>query len=195
MGKLVGIGIVALIILGVAWAIPNYNGLVKSDETVQQAWSQVENVYQRRLELIPNLVETVKGAAAFEKETFTGVAEARSKAAEIKLTPELLNDPNAMAQFEAAQGQLSSALSRLLVTIERYPELKANANFISLQDELAGTENRIAVERRRFNETVQTFNVKVKRFPTRLIASMLGFPAKAYFKSRPGADEAPKVQF
>ncbi len=195
MGKVIGIVLILLIVVGVAWAVPTYNGLVKLDEGVQQSWSQVENVYQRRMDLIPNLVETVKGAAEFEKETFTAVAQARANAGNVTLTPEMLNDPLMLQKFDQAQGALGSALSRLLVTIERYPDLKANANFVALQDELAGTENRISVERKRFTETVQGYNSKVRRFPTNLLAGILGFPAKPYFQGREGADQPPKVEF
>jgi LemA protein len=155
----------------------------------------VENVYQRRSDLIPNLVETVKGASNFEQETLTQVVEARARASQITVTPEMLNDPQALQRFDAAQGALGSALSRLLVTVEQYPELKANANYLALQDELAGTENRIAVERMRFTETVRSYNVAVKRFPTRLFAGMFGFTPRAYFEAREGAENAPEVDF
>jgi LemA protein len=172
-----------------------YNRVVGLNESVSQAWSQVENVYQRRADLIPNLVETVKGAANFEQETLTRVIEARASASQVKITPEMLNDPQSLQRFEQAQGELSSALSRLLVTVEQYPELKANANYIALQDELAGTENRIAVERMRFTETVQQYNVAVKRFPMNMLAGMFGFAPRAYFEAKEGAEEAPKVKF
>ena len=195
MGKLIGIIIVVALLFVVVLGVSGYNGLVKKNETVNQSWSQVENVYQRRADLIPNLVETVKGAAKFEQETLTRVIEARASATQIKVTPEMLNDPQALQKFDAAQQELSSALSRLLVTVEQYPELKANANYIALQDELAGTENRIAVERRRFTETVQDYNVSVRRFPMNFFAGMFGFEPKAYFEAREGAEEAPKVQF
>ncbi|MCA9751985.1 MAG: LemA family protein [Gemmatimonadetes bacterium] len=194
-GAVVGGGLVLVLLALVLWGMSGYNGLVGMDESVSQAWSQVENQYQRRLELIPNLVETVKGAAEFEKDTFTQVAEARANAGKVQITPEMLSDPDALARFDQAQGALSSALSRLLVTVEKYPELKANANFVALQDELAGTENRIATERRRFNEVVQAFNTKVRRFPTSILASLTGFEKKAYFEAREGADVAPKVEF
>ncbi len=184
-----------ILLVGGMWIIKSRNHLVTLDEGVKQAWSQVQNQYQRRMDLIPNLVNTVKGVANFEKETYTAVADARSKAGQINLSPQLLNDPQAFAAFEKTQGELSSALSRLLVTVERYPELKANQNFTQLMDELAGTENRIAVERRRFNEVVQTFNTTVRRFPMSLIAGWFGFPQKPYFQAATGAAEAPKVQF
>ena len=165
---LVALGVGLLILL--LWGVQSYNRFVTTNEQVTAAWSQVQNQYQRRMDLIPNIVNVVKGVADFEKQTYVAVAEARSNAGKITLSPELLRDPQAFAAFERAQGELSSALSRLLVTIERYPELKANQNFTQLQDELAGTENRIAVERRRFNETVQTYNVMTKRFPGTIVA-------------------------
>lgn len=171
-----------------------YNGLVSADEGVKQAWAQVENVYQRRLDLIPNLVETVKGFAAHERETFTAVTEARSRAAG-SISPDAINDPAKFKQFQENQGALSSALSRLMVVVERYPELKANQNFLELQAQLEGTENRISVERGRFNEAAQGFNVRVRRFPVSLIAGMLGFRTKEYFKADAAAAMAPKVQF
>ena len=195
MGKLLGIIIVVALVFVVVLGVSGYNGLVKKNETVNQSWSQVENQYQRRSDLIPNLVETVKGAAQFEQETLTRVIEARASASQVKLTPEMLNDPQALQRFEQVQGELSSALSRLLVTVERYPELKANANYVALQTELAGTENRISVERRRFNETVQDYNVSVRRFPMNFFAGMFGFEPKPYFEAREGSAEPPKVQF
>lgn len=195
MGKLIGIIVVVVLLFVVVLGVSGYNGLVKKSENVTTAWSQVENVYQRRADLIPNLVETVKGAAAFEQETLTRVIEARASASQMKLTPEMLNDPQAMQRFEAAQGELSSALSRLLVTVEQYPELKANANFRDLQVQLEGTENRIAVERGRYNEVARDYNVAVKRFPMNFFAGMFGFEPKAYFEAKEGAEEAPQVQF
>ena len=186
--------LVPVILIG-TWFARNYNQLVQMDEQVNGAWSQVENNYQRRMDLIPNLVETVKGVAAFEKDTFTQVAEARARAGAIQMTPELLKDPAAFSRWEAAQGELSGALSRLLVTIEKYPELKANQNFLDLQAQLEGTENRIAVSRQRFNETVQTYNARVRSFPTSIVASFTGFAQRPYFQSKPGADTAPAVKF
>ncbi len=192
-----GVGaVLALIIIGIAiWAVSVYNQLVTLDEEVAKAWSQVENQYQRRADLIPNLVNTVKGVANFEKETYTAVAEARSKVNQIKLTPEMLSDPNAFKQFQSAQNQLGSALSRLLVTVERYPQLKANENFLQLQAQLEGTENRIAVERKRYNEIVREYNTRIRRFPGNIIANMTGFREKQYFAAAEGAKEVPKVQF
>jgi len=195
VGKILAIVVVVVLVFVVITGISGYNRVVKLDQGVAQSWSQVENQYQRRADLIPNLVETVKGAANFEQETLTRVIEARAKATEVKITPEMLEDPQALQRFEQVQGELSSALSRLLVTVEQYPELKANANYLALQDELAGTENRIGNERRRFTETVQTYNTAVKSFPMNLLAGMLGFQPKAYFEAREGAEEAPKVNF
>ena len=195
MGKLIGIIVVVLLLFVIVTGVGGYNGLVKKNEAVSTAWGQVENVYQRRADLIPNRVETVKGAAKFEQETLTKVIEARASASQVKLTPEMLNDPQAMQKFEAAQGELSGALSRLLVTVEQYPELKANANYMALQEQLEGTENRIAVERRRFNEVAQDYNTAVKRFPMNFLAGMFGFTPKAYFQAAPGSEQAPKVQF
>ena len=195
MGKLIGIIIVVALLFVVVTGVSGYNGLVKKNETVNQQWGQVENVYQRRADLIPNLVETVKGAAKFEQETLTKVIEARASATQIKVTPEMLNDPQALQKFQAAQDQLSGALSRLLVTVEQYPDLKANANYMALQSQLEGTENRIAVERRRFNEVAQDYNVAVKRFPMNFLAGMFGFTPKAYFQATPGSETAPKVNF
>jgi LemA protein len=178
-----------------AWAIGVYNGLVGLDQGVNEKWAQVQNVYQRRADLIPNLVETVKGFAAQERTVLTEVVEARAKATSIQLTPEALNDPKAMERFQAAQGQLSGALSRLLVTVERYPELKSNQNFLSLQSQLEGTENRIAVERRRFNEAVREYNTRLGLFPGTLVARLAGFRPKAFFEAAPDAATPPKVKF
>ncbi len=186
--------LVAAIAVG-AWTAMAYNRLVTLDEQVAGAWSEVENHYQRRMDLVPNLVETVKGVAGFEKETYTAVAEARAQAGKITLSPELLRDPQAFAAFEQAQGKLSSALSRLLVTVEKYPDLKASAQFQDLMTQLEGTENRIAVARKRFNDAVRAFNTQVRRFPGNLVARMLGFEPKPYFRAKEGAAEAPKVKF
>lgn len=177
------------------WGVGANNTLVEQEENVRQAWSQVENQYQRRADLIPNLVNTVKGAADFEQETLTAVIEARSKATSINLDASDLNNQQALDQFKQAQGQLSSALSRLMVTVERYPELKANSNFRDLQHQLEGTENRIATERMRYNQSVQAFNTDIRQFPTSFIAGVLGFEQKAYFEADEGAQEAPTVDF
>jgi LemA protein len=197
MGKAVGcLAIVAIVaVIAIFWGVSQYNGLVKSQESVTAAWSQVENVYQRRMDLIPNLVATVKGVANFEKETYIAVAEARSKAGQITISKDVLNDPETFRKFEQSQGQLSSALSRLLAVAENYPQLKANQNFLELQSQLEGTENRIAVERRRFNEVAQAYNTKVRTFPTALIARVFGFQQRPYFQAAPEAQTAPKVEF
>jgi len=188
--------VVALIAGGALfWGIGVNNTLVKKQVAVDGAWSNVENVYQRRADLIPNLVETVKGVANFEKSTLTAVVEARAKATQIVLSPEVVNDPAKFRQFQAAQGELSAALGRLLAVAENYPELKANQNFLELQSQLEGTENRIAVERRRFNETVQDYNTAVRVFPASLVASMRGFTPKAFFEADQGAEKAPPVKF
>jgi len=196
----IGCAVVALvllvIVLGVVgWGIGVYNGLVSRQVAVDTAWSQVQNVYQRRMDLIPNLVETVKGAANFEKSTFTEVTEARAKASRMTLSPEILNDPARFRQFQQAQGELSGALSRLLVTVENYPQLTATQNFRELQSQLEGAENRIAVERRRFNETVQGYNTAIRVFPGSLVAGFFRFTPKAFFEAEPGAEKAPQVKF
>lgn len=172
-----------------------YNDLVTQEEAVNSAWSQVENQYQRRADLIPNLVSTVQGVADFEKSTMTEVTDARSKVGSVNITADDLSDPQKFQQFQQAQDQLSSALSRLLVVAENYPQLKANENFLQLQSQLEGTENRIAVERRRFNEVVQQYNTSVRSFPTLIIAKIFGFKEKQYFKSQEGSDKAPDVKF
>ena len=190
--------LVVVLVLGLMAAVyvtGLYNSLVGLDQKVQAQWGQVENVYQRRADLIPNLVETVKGAAAFEQDTFTAVTEARAKVGQVQVNAGGLT-PDAFAKFQEAQEGLSSALSRLLVVVEKYPELKATENFKELQAQLEGTENRITVERMRFNETAQAFNTARNRFPAVLIAGFFGekFKDKVYFKSAPGAETAPKVQ-
>jgi LemA protein len=188
--------VLVLIVLGlVGYCISVYNRIVTAEEGVKAGWSQVENQYQRRFDLIPNLVETVKGYAKQEREVLEGVTNARSRVGQLTVTPEVLNDPQAFAKFQQAQDGLSSALSRLLVVTENYPTLRSNENFMALQSELEGTENRISVERRRFNETVQSYNTMIRRFPASFIASMAGFKDKAYFTSVSGANEPPKVQF
>ncbi len=194
-GLIVLLVLVGLFVLVGGWFSGQYNSLVTSQEGVNQAWAQVENVYQRRADLIPNLVETVKGAAAFEQETFTAVAEARARVGSIQLTPEMLKDPEALKNFEAAQGQMTSALSRLLAVAENYPQLKANQNFLDLQSQLEGTENRITVERRSFNQVAQTYNTKVRIFPTSMLAGMFGFSPRPYFAAAQGSDKAPAVKF
>ncbi|MCM2254201.1 MAG: LemA family protein [Vicinamibacteria bacterium] len=199
MGKwAIGCGaalLVVALVVGMAVA-GGYNSLVGLDQAVQAQWGQVENVYQRRADLIPNLVETVKGAAAFEKDTFVAVAEARARVGQAA-GQNAPNDPAAFEKFQQAQDGLSSALSRLMVVVEKYPDLKATANFRDLQAQLEGTENRITVERMRFNEKAQAFNTRRQSFPTVLIAGFFGdrFREKVYFKAQAGADTAPKVSF
>ena len=188
---LIIVGIIAVVIL---WGVRIYNNMVKLDEETQQAWAQVENAYQRRADLIPNLVKTVQGAAEYEKGTLEGVIEARSKATSVQVDPSKLTEEN-IAAFQQVQDQLSSALSRLMVVVERYPELKANQNFLELQAQLEGTENRIAVERKKFNEVVQQYNTTIRRFPNNIFAGMFNFDKKGYFKAKEGADEAPDVEF
>ncbi len=198
-GMLVGCSIAGIILIILAvlvfWGIGSYNNLVTLNEGVNQSWSQVENQYQRRADLIPNLVNTVKGYANFERGVLTDVTEARAKVSQMNITPEILNDPQAFQRFQQLQGELSNALSRLLVTVENYPELKANENFLQLQAQLEGTENRISVERRKFNETVQGYNTTVKRFPNSVFAGLFGFEEKEYFRAVPGSETAPKVEF
>jgi LemA protein len=171
-----------------------YNTMVQKDETVETAWANVQNAYQRRADLIPNLVNTVKGAANFERETLESVINARAKATSIQLSADDLTPEN-LQRFQAAQNELGGALSRLLVSVERYPELKANQNFLELQSQLEGTENRISVERRKFNEAVQDYNTTVRSFPNNLMAGIFGFERKGHFQADPGAERAPTVQF
>ncbi len=171
-----------------------YNNMVSKDEAVTAQWANVESSYQRRADLIPNLVNTVKGVAAFEQSTLTAVIEARSKASSIQVDPKNLT-PEAIQQFQQAQGQLSSALSRLLVTVEQYPELKATQNFSELQAQLEGTENRINVERRKFNETAQDYNAYIRKFPQVIYSGWFGFEKKGYFEADAGAEKAPEVKF
>jgi LemA protein len=191
--------IAAAILLPVGCSVSSYNGLVSLDQGVQAQWAQVENVYQRRLDLVPNLVATVKGAAAFEKDTFTAVTEARSRAESVSSanTNKPPSDPADLKKFEDAQNQLSASLSRLMVVVEKYPDLKATQNFRDLQAQLEGTENRIAVERMRFTEATQRFNSQRSSFPTNLLASFFGtkFQEKGYFRADPGAAKAPQVAF
>ncbi len=171
-----------------------YNSMVEKQEAVTSQWAQVENVYQRRADLIPNLVNTVKGAANFEKETLEGVIAARASATQVKIDANNLN-PEAIAKFQKAQEGLSGALSRLMVVAEKYPELKANQNFLELQSQLEGTENRISVERLKFNETVKDYNTYIRKFPNNMISGMFGFEKKGYFEAAAGSDKAPEVKF
>ena len=184
--------IVAAIV--VVWGITGYNGLVSMDEGVQTKWADVETQYQRRADLIPNLVNTVKGYAAHESETLQAVVEARAKATSVNIDPTNITAEQ-MANFQKAQDGVSSALGRLLVTVEKYPELKANENFRELQAQLEGTENRISVARRDFNEAARKYNTTLRSFPKNILASMFGFEKKAYFEAHEGSDQAPTVQF
>ena len=197
----IGCGGLVVILLFFAFVIGlflmgRYNSLVKLQTNVDQSWAQVQNVYQRRADLIPNLVNTVSGAANFEKSTLVEVTNARASVGQVKIDPNKApTDPAQLEQFQAAQGQLGNALSRLLVVVERYPELRANQNFLSLQAQLEGTENRISVERGNFNTAVQEYNVAVRSFPTNLIAGMFGFAPRPFFNAQPGAEKAPAVNF
>ena len=196
-GKTILILAVLFLVLGVGWWVKTRNQFVSLDEAVKQSWSQVENVYQRRLDLIPNLVATVQGYATHEQETLTKITEARAKVGQISAggLQKVLEDPQAFARFQEAKGALSSALSRLMVVAEQYPNLKANENFLDLQRQLEGTENRITVERRRFNEVAQQFNTAIRLFPGALVARLSGFGEKGYFQAEAGAAQAPKVDF
>ena len=186
--------IIALIAMLFLWGMGGYNGLVNSQENVKSQWGNVENQYQRRADLIPNLVETVKGYAKHESSTFEAVVNARSKATQMTIDPTNLT-PEKLQEFQAAQGELSSALGRLLLLREAYPELKANQNFIELQAQLEGTENRIAVAREQFNQEVQSYNTTVRRFPKNIIAGLFGFERKPTFEAEKGAEQAPEVKF
>ena len=186
---------VAAVVLGIFfWFQGNYNKMVKMDEGVQAAWSQVENVYQRRADLIPNLVATVKGYASHEQQTLEGVISARSKATQITVNPEDLTSEQ-LAKYQKAQGELGSALGKLLAITENYPDLKANTNFLELQAQLEGTENRIAVERKKFNDAAREYNTTIRQFPKNIVAGMFGFEKKPYFEAQEGAEQAPKVEF
>ena len=194
------VGVLAVIAFFVVVAalglLGSYNRLVKLQQSVDQSWAQVQNVYQRRADLIPNLVNTVSGAANFEKSTLIAVTNARASVGRVQLDPNKApTDAAQLEQFQAAQGQLSNALSRLLVVVERYPEIKANQSFLGLQAQLEGTENRISVERGNFNTAVQNYNTTVRSFPTNLIAGMFGFAPRPFFAAQPGAERAPAVNF
>ena len=188
---IVVLGVLAIIAL---WGVNAYNELVEDQENVESAWSQVENQYQRRADLVPNLVATVKGYAKHEEQTLQSVVEARAKVSSIQINPASLTDEQ-LAAFQSAQGELSQALGRLLAVAESYPDLKANENFRDLQAQLEGTENRIAVARQMFNESARAYNTRVRRFPSSIIASCFGFEKKPYFEAEPGAAQAPKVEF
>jgi len=194
MKKSVVFILIAIVVILVIWGVSAYNSMVGRQENVNTAWSQVENQYQRRADLIPNLVNTVRGYAAHERSTLEAVVQARSQATQITIDPQNLT-PEALQQYQQVQGNLSSALGRLLAVAESYPDLKANQNFLELQAQLEGTENRIAVERRRFNEAAQDYNSYIRRFPRNLFAGMFGFDRRPYFEAVPGAEQAPVVNF
>jgi LemA protein len=198
-GSMAGLGCLAIIVIAVviiglsAWG--TYNSLIAEQQTVESKWAQVENVYQRRADLIPNLVATVKGYASHESDVLEAVTASRSQVGSVRVTPDILNNPAEFEKFQQAQAGLTSALSRLMVVVERYPDLKANQNFLELQSQLEGTENRITVERMRFNDAAQSYNTKILQFPSRIYARLFGFKTKAYFKSAPGSEKAPVVDF
>ncbi|HYK88539.1 MAG TPA: LemA family protein [Acidobacteriota bacterium] len=198
-GLLATLGCLGVLILGAlivavgVWG--SYNNIVASEQNVESSWAQVQNVYQRRADLVPNLVATVKGYAAHESQVLEAVTASRAQVGSIQVRPDTLNNPAELQKFQQAQTGLTSALSRLLVVAERYPYLKANQNFLQLQSQLEGTENRIAVERRRFNEAAQAYNTRIMQFPARIVASLFGFQKKAYFESTPGSEKAPVVDF
>ncbi len=188
------LSVVGVLILFVFWGIGKYNGLVSKDEAVNGQWANVENQYQRRSDLIPNLVATVKGYASHESETLEGVVAARAKATQVTVDPTNMTAEK-LKEYQAAQGQLSSALGKLLMITENYPDLKANQNFLELQAQLEGTENRITTERGRFNDMCKEFNASVRTFPTNIVASMAGLEKKAYFEAEAGSEKAPEVKF
>jgi LemA protein len=193
---LVVLAVVALaVIVALGWFVSISNDLVAREQAVREAWAQVQNVYQRRADLIPNLVETVKGFAAQERAVLEEVTRARASVAGMQVTPEILRDPEALRKFQEAQAQLGGALGRLLAVVERYPDLKSNQNFLALQSQLEGTENRIAVERRRYNEAVREYNTAIRRFPGSLVASLRGFPERPYFEATAGSEAPPAIKF
>jgi LemA protein len=198
-GLMATLGCLGILVLGVliagfgVWG--SYNGIVAQEQNVESSWAQVQNVYQRRADLVPNLVATVKGYAAHESQVLEAVTASRAQVGSIQVSPAMLNNQAEMQRFQQAQANLTGALSRLLVVVERYPDLKANQNFLELQSQLEGTENRIAVERRRFNEAAQAYNTKIMQFPAVLVARLFGFQQKAYFQSAPGSEKAPVVDF
>ena len=186
--------IVAMVALVAIWAVSGYNSLVNADESVATAWSNVENQYQRRADLIPNLVNTVKGYAAHEQETLDAVVSARTRATQVTIDAANMT-PEKLAEYQKAQGEVGAALSRLLAITESYPDLKANQNFLELQAQLEGTENRISVERRNFNEAARSYNTSIRTFPKNLLAGMFGFEKRPYFEAQEGAEKAPEVKF
>jgi LemA protein len=193
-GLVIGLGIVGFILLLMMWGVGIYNKMVGFEEPISGQWGNVESAYQRRADLIPNLVSTVKGYADFEQETLTAVIEARSKATQVTVDPTNIS-PEELAAFQQAQAGVGSALGRLLAVVESYPDLKANQNFMELQTELSRTENRINVERNRFNEVVQGYNTYIRKFPAAMLAGIFGFETKGYFKADEGSEKAPKVEF
>lgn len=198
-GWIIGLSVVGVIVLGIiifiSMGVKMYNSFVTYNEDVNTSWAQVQSDYQRRVDLIPNLVSTVKGYANFEQKVLTDVTEARSRVGSLNVSKEVLNDPAAFQRFQQSQSELGGALSRLLVTVENYPNLKASEGFLQLQAQLEGTENRIKVSRNKFNETVRLYNTYIKKFPEVVLAGMFGFKEKAYFQSAAGAENAPKVEF
>ncbi|MDD2332013.1 MAG: LemA family protein [Candidatus Cloacimonetes bacterium] len=195
-GLIILIIVILIIALPIMWGIKRYNRFVTEQQTVKTAWSQVENVYQQRFDMVPNLVNIVKGARDFEQETLVAVTEARSKmGGKIEVSPETITNPQAFAQFQAMQDQLSSALQRLMVVVERYPELKSNQNFLQLQDQYEGIENRVKTERMRYNDTVGAFNKLIVTFPNNLLARMFNIPTFEFFKAAPQAEQAPAIAF
>ncbi|MBP1594944.1 MAG: LemA family protein [Acidobacteria bacterium] len=195
-GLLIGLGIIVVLVLIIGFAIQGtYNDIVAKEQEVSQQWAQVENVYQRRADLIPNLVATVKGYAAHESEVLETVTASRAQVGSVRVTPDILNNQAEFQKFQQAQAGLSSALSRLMLVVERYPDLKANQNFLELQSQLEGSENRIAQERKRFNESAQAYNTRIKQFPAVIVAKSFGFNEKQYFQSTPGSEKPPVVNF
>lgn len=193
--SIIVIAVIAVVVIALfGWVKGGYNGMVEQEETVSKAWSQVENVYQRRADLIPNLVNTVKGYAAHEKETLQGVVEARAKATQMSVNLDDLSAEN-IKKYQAAQGDLQQAIGRLLMLTENYPDLKANENFRDLQAQLEGTENRITVERQKFNEAAKEYNTNIRKFPNNILAGIFGFEKKGYFEAQEGAEKAPEVKF
>lgn len=193
-GTIVGFSVLVLVAIIFLWGMGQYNGMVKSQEKLNKSWANVESQYQRRADLIPNLVSTVKGYATHEEKTLTEVMDARAKATQTTIDPSHMTEAS-MAKYQAAQAQVGSSISRLLVSVEQYPNLKANENFLELQAQLEGTENRISVERQRFNDAAQEFNTKIQYFPKNMIAGMFGFEKKAYFKAEESAEKSPVVKF
>ena len=187
--------VVLVVVAAVGWVVSTGNDFIARDQAVREAWAQVQNVYQRRADLIPNLVETVKGFAAQERAVLEEVTRARASVAGMQVTPELLRDPDALRRFQEAQAQLGGALGRLLAVVERYPDLKSNQNFLALQNQLEGTENRIVVERRRYNEAVRGYNTAIRRFPGSVVASLRGFAERPYFEAAAGTESPPAIKF